>query len=123
MTNPLTAPIADPGSVDAAILNRISVRAFRPDPVPREMLEEIISISKRAPSGTNTQPWRVYVLTGAVRDAICDQVCKVFDDIYEHPGLAEQYQPHFKYYPDNWVEPYIGRRRETGWSLYGLLGI
>ena len=123
MSNPLTAPIPDPGSVDAAILNRISVRAFRPDPVPRAMLEEIISISKRAPSGTNTQPWRVYVLTGAARDAICEQVCKVFDDIYAHPELAEQYKPHFKYYPDNWVEPYIGRRRETGWSLYGLLGI
>ncbi len=122
-SNPLTAKIADPASVDAAILNRISVRAFRPDPVPRAMLEEIISISKRAPSGTNTQPWHVYVLTGAVRDEICDKVCRVFDDIYEHPELAAQYKPHFKYYPDNWVEPYIGRRREVGWTLYGLLGI
>ena len=48
-SNPLTAKIADPASVDAAILNRISVRAFRPDPVPRAMLEEIISICKHKP--------------------------------------------------------------------------
>ena len=115
--------IEDPGSVDAAILSRFSARAFLPRPVPRDVLEGILAVTSRAPSGTNTQPWKVYVLQGASRDALCEKVCAAHDAIYANPALAAEYRPDYDYYPETWVSPYIDRRRENGWSLYGLLGI
>ena len=51
--------------VDTAITTRRSLRAFLPTPVPRQTIEDILAVAARAPSGTNTQPWKVYVLTGA----------------------------------------------------------
>jgi nitroreductase len=41
----------------------------------------------------------------------------------QDPSLAERYKEEYDYYPEQWVSPYIDRRRENGWSLYGLLGI
>ena len=49
---------------------RRSVRGYRPDPVPRELIEEIISVAKWAPSSMNTQPWHVHVVTGEPLDKI-----------------------------------------------------
>lgn len=116
--------VADAGSVDAAITSRFSCRAFhREREVPRATIEEILAVASRAPSGTNTQPWRVYVLQGARRDALVDKVCAAHDAIYADPSLAAQYQEEYEYYPTKWVSPYIDRRRENGWGLYGLLGI
>lgn len=116
--------VADPSSVDAAIGSRFSCRAFlREREVPRELLQEILEIAARAPSGTNTQPWRVYVLQGASRDALSAKVCAAHDAIYADPALAAEYREEYDYYPAQWVSPYIDRRRENGWSLYGLLGI
>ena len=66
----LKAPIADAASVDAAIENRFCVRAFSPAPVPRQSIEDILRVASRSPSGTNAQPWQVYVLQGASRDAL-----------------------------------------------------
>jgi nitroreductase len=116
--------VADPASVDAAIESRFSCRAFlRERAVPRPLLEEILAVASRAPSGTNTQPWRVYVLQGGKRDALVDKVCTAHDAIQADPALAAEYAEEYEYYPSKWVSPYIDRRRENGWSLYGLLGI
>lgn len=109
--------------VDAAITGRQSVRAFLPKPVPRELLIHLLEVASRAPSGTNTQPWKVYVLQGASRDALVHKVCSAHDAIRDNPALAAEYQEAYDYYPKQWVSPYIDRRRENGWSLYGLLGI
>lgn len=119
----LNAPVADPASVDAAIENRFSVRAFRPEPVPRETLTDILRVASRAPSGTNAQPWKVYVLEGARRDELVRKVCAAHQDVHQHPERAELYREPYDYYPRQWVEPYLSRRRQNGWSLYGLLGI
>ena len=110
-------------AVDAAIHSRMSVRAFLPKAVPRETLEHLLAIASRAPSGTNTQPWKVYVLQGASRDTLCDKVCAAHDAMRANPGLAAEYREEYDYYPEKWVSPYIDRRRENGWGLYGLLGI
>ncbi len=115
--------ISDPASVDAALLGRMSVRAFLPRPVPRETIEHLLQLASRAPSGTNTQPWKVYVLQGASRQSLVDKVCAAHDAIRDNPALAAEYQEAYDYYPKQWVSPYIDRRRENGWSLYGLLGI
>jgi nitroreductase len=110
-------------AVDAAITSRMSARAFLPKPVPRETLEHLLALASRAPSGTNTQPWRVYVMQGASRDTLVDKVCAAHDALRADPSLAGEYREAYDYYPEQWVSPYIDRRRENGWSLYGLLGI
>jgi nitroreductase len=115
--------VADPASVDAAIESRFSCRAFLPRPVPRETIQEILRVASRAASGTNCQPWKVYVLQGGSRDALVDTVCAAHDAIYANPALAADYPEEYDYYPETWVTPYIDRRRENGWGLYGLLGI
>ena len=110
-------------AVDHAIASRMSTRAFTPKPVERAMIEDILRIASRAPSGTNTQPWRVYVLQGKKRDTLVQQVCQAHDAMRADPSLAAQYREEYDYYPTQWVSPYIDRRRENGWGLYGLLGI
>jgi nitroreductase len=109
--------------VDAAITSRMSARAFTPTPVPRQTLTELLQVASRAPSGTNTQPWKVYVLQGASRAALVDKVCTAHDAIRANPELAAEYREEYDYYPEKWVSPYVDRRRENGWGLYGLLGI
>jgi len=110
---------SDTRAVDAAITSRRSVRAFLPTPVPRQMIEDILQVAARAPSGTNTQPWRVYVLTGAARERLSARLRAAYDDPAERARHTEEYA----YYPTEWVSPYIDLRRKVGWDLYGLLGI
>jgi nitroreductase len=114
---------AQADGVDAAITSRMSARAFTPAPVPRDVLTEMLQVASRAPSGTNTQPWKVYVLQGASRDSLVDKVCAAHDAIRANPELAANYKEAYDYYPEKWVSPYLERRRENGWGLYGLLGI
>ncbi len=106
-------------AVDAAITSRRSIRAFLPRPVPREMLEELLQVAARAPSGTNTQPWNVYVLTGAAREGLSQKIGAAFDD----PEQARQHTEEYAYYPQEWRSPFVDRRRKVGWDLYSLLGI
>ena len=110
-------------SVSEAIASRTSVRAFKSTPVPNEIIAEILSKAARAPSGSNIQPWKVYVTQGDTLNTICQQVCAAYDSIYEDPTLAAKYIPQYDYYPKIWETPYIERRRQNGWGLYGLLGI
>ncbi len=123
MTSQVSTVVADPRSVDEAIRSRFSARAFLPQPVPHATLQHILQVASRAASGTNTQPWKVYVLQGASRDQLVEKVCAAHDAIYADPAVAAQYREEYDYYPEKWVSPYIDRRRENGWSLYGLLGI
>ena len=119
----VNAAVAEPASVDAAIENRFSARACLPTPVPRETLEDILRVARRAPSGTNAQPWKVYVLQGAKKDELVQKVCAAHDELRQHPELETKYRADYDYYPRHWVDPYLARRRQNGWSLYGLLGI
>ncbi|MBC6416602.1 MAG: nitroreductase [Rhodospirillales bacterium] len=104
-------------AVDWALGSRRSIRAFRPDPVPRDLVERILSLAARAPSGTNMQPWAVTVVTGGAKQRLSNALLAAHDD-----GGAG-HEGEYKYYPDRFVEPYLGRRRKVGWDLYGLLGI
>ncbi len=105
--------------VDHAITSRHSIRAFLPTPVPHETIEEILAVASRAPSGTNTQPWQVHVLMGAARERLSDAIAAV----YANPEELKQHTEEYAYYPREWVDPYLARRRKVGWDLYGLLGI
>ncbi|AFQ46844.1 nitroreductase [Burkholderia cepacia] len=106
-------------AVDTALKSRRAIRAFLPTPVPRDTLEAILEAASRAPSGTNIQPWHVYVATGATRDALAAALTAAYDD----PARDEKYVAEYDYYPREWVSPYIDRRRKVGWDLYGLLNI
>ena len=110
-------------AVDEAITSRMSARAFTQQLVPRALLEQILEVASRAPSGTNTQPWKVYVLQGASRDSLVSKICTAHDAVRANPELAKDYKEEYDYYPTQWISPFIDRRRENGWSLYGLLGI
>ena len=109
--------------VDQAITSRMSARAFLPQAVDRSIIMHLLEVASRAPSGTNTQPWKVYVLQGPTRDTLADKVCSAHDAVRANPELGAQYKEEYAYYPEKWVSPYIDRRRENGWGLYGLLGI
>lgn len=105
--------------VDAAIVSRKSIRAFKPDPVPREIIEDILRVASHAPSGTNIQPWKVTVLTGAALQELSNRILAIHND----PALMAQHAEEYAYYPRKWTSPYVDRRRKLGWDMYGLLGI
>ena len=109
--------------VDDAITSRHSVRAFLNKAVDPQIIKDILTVASRAPSGTNTQPWKVYVVTGKKRDEMVERVSKAQIELANKPELASQYQETFAYYPETWISPFIERRRENGWGLYGLLNI
>ncbi|MFZ1681095.1 MAG: nitroreductase [Rhizobiaceae bacterium] len=103
--------------VEDAIAARRSIRAFRPDPVDPAIIRRILEVAARAPSGTNMQPWRAYVVTGAAKQAVTDAI--VNSGIRPEKAEWDEY----KYYPDEFFEPYLTRRRTVGWALYDKLGI
>ncbi len=105
--------------VDAAICSRRSIRAFKPTLVAREDIEAILEVAARAPSGSNTQPWKVYVLTGDIRQRLSQRILEAYLD----PEQVQAHTEEYAYYPRQWVSPYVDRRRKVGWDLYGLLGL
>ena len=103
-------------TVADAITSRKSIRRFLDDPVPQEMVEELLTIASRAPSGTNIQPWRVYALAGGVRAALSTAIVKAYDG-------DDTYEREYNYYPLEFTDVHLARRRKVGWDLYGLLDI
>ncbi|MPQ57031.1 nitroreductase [Duganella sp. FT27W] len=106
-------------AVDAAITSRRSIRAYLPQAVAREDIAHILQVAGRAPSGTNTQPWKVYVLEGDPKRSLSDAILALHHD----PVQARQHTEEYAYYPAEWKSPFIDRRRKVGWDLYALLGL
>lgn len=102
-------------AVERAIESRRSVRSFLDTPVALELVRRLLALAARAPSGTNTQPWQVHVVSGAARDRLVAEACRAFDE----GRLAGRDD----YYPKEFFEPYLSRRRKLGWEMYGLVGI
>ncbi|MGV0953763.1 MAG: nitroreductase [Fluviibacter sp.] len=105
--------------VDRAIASRRSIRAFLDTPVELSVVKEILEVASRAPSGTNTQPWQVHVLTGQAKNALCDDIVAAFLD----PSEVVKHKEEYHYYPAEWRDPYLSRRRKVGFDLYALLGL
>lgn len=103
--------------VDEVIRSRRSIRSFLSTPVTPQQIEMLLDLAARAPSGVNTQPWRVHVLTGASKTRLTDAILQEAETpTFEHKG-------EYTYYPAEWTEPYLARRRQTGYALYSLLSI
>ena len=114
MSDDINKPAPD---VFEAARTRRSIRAYKPDPVPPDVLRDIVALGRYAPSGSNIQPWRVHVLTGAALERVGKAIQRAF--LSDEPGHKRDYD----YYTDPIYEPYLARRRECGWGLYGTLGI
>jgi nitroreductase len=104
--------------VDEAITTRQSVRAFLPTPVDRATVEELLAVANRSPSGSNIQPWKVRVVAGDVKQELTQEIL----DAIARDGF-DKYRREWNYYPVQWREPFLGRRRKIGWDMYGLLGV
>lgn len=105
-------------AIDAAIESRRSIRAFLPTPVDRATVERLLELAARSASGSNIQPWRVRVIAGNIKAQLETAIL----DAIARDGFAP-YQREWNYYPVNWREPFLGRRRKIGWDMYSLLGI
>ncbi|MEO0047858.1 MAG: hypothetical protein RLZZ410_817 [Pseudomonadota bacterium] len=105
--------------VDENIKARRSIRAFLPKPVEKQDILDLLNVASRAPSGTNTQPWQVYIITGAKKQALSDEIISIFNN----PEALKEQTEEYNYYPSTWIDPYISRRRKVGFDLYGLLGL
>jgi nitroreductase len=101
-----------------AIATRRAVRGFLPTPVPLSHVRQLLALASRAPSGSNIQPWNMRVLAGAAKTRLTAAILRSLPD-----DPAQRPKADWDYYPVKWREPYIGRRRKLGWSLYGLMGI
>ena len=111
------AHLVGAAAVDEAVASRRSIRRFLPTPVSREMVDHLLTVASRAPSGTNMQPWQVCALAGKQKAALQDALV---DASLNH---GEEHAAEFPYYPEQFPEPYKSRRRKIGWDLYGLLDI
>ncbi|MCB5945737.1 nitroreductase [Acidocella sp. KAb 2-4] len=103
-------------SVSAAVAGRISVRAFLPKPVPRELVEELLETARRAPSGGNVQPWRLHVLGGATLDEF-----RALIRARREAGAQEA--PQYQVYPPHLWEPHRSYRFKNGEDLYASIGV
>lgn len=103
-------------STISAIRDRRSVRAFLPTPVSKETITQILEIARFAPSGVNTQPWKVAVLGSKTQE-------KISADIITAREANVPENPDYHYYPETWNEPYKSRRKACGLALYGALNI
>ncbi|HEY9147759.1 MAG TPA: nitroreductase [Gammaproteobacteria bacterium] len=99
-----------------AMKHRHSTRAFLDKAVAKESVQAILDAARWAPSGVNTQPWRVAVVTGESRERLAEAIISARSE-------GVQANPDYHYYPQEWFEPYKSRRKATGLALYGALGI
>lgn len=103
-------------NVQKALEKRKSVRAFLDKAVAAEKINAILSSASHSPSGANTQPWQVAVITGETKQKLQEKIEKAFRQ--GDKGKAD-----YTYYPDEWVEPYKSRRIKCGLQLYSTLDI
>jgi nitroreductase len=101
---------------------RKSVRGFLPTPIPKETLVELLNAAARSPSGTNMQPWRVYVLMGHAKEELTRQVMEK-RRVEPHRERPPKPYGEYDYNPEPLFEPYLSRRRKVGFDLYGIFGI
>ena len=91
-------------------------RAFTSEPVSRETLQDILLAAGQAPSGKNTQPWRVTVVSGAKRDDLSKALCAAYD-------AGEKPEPDYEYSLQPELEEWRERARACGYSIFELKGI
>ena len=102
------------GMVDAVIRSRKTIRAFRPDAVSKRLVAEILQLAGTAPSNSNTQPWKVHVLTGEPKRALGQAVLQAYE--------GNQVPP-FAHFPDPLPDACMRRQGDYALRYYRALGI
>ena len=101
-------------SLSEAMLNRKSIRGYTSDPVPEEVLRQIIALAIKSPSASNAQPWEVIVLTGEPLSRLNRITVDLWNrGVPANPDVA----------PADLFGDYVRRRKEVGKQLFQLLGI
>ena len=108
--------MSDPKPFLDIITKRHSQRAFLGEPVPRAVLESVLVAAANAPSGKNTQPWRVEIVEGATLAALSRQLCKLFD-------ADTPLTPDYAYSPDPEPPEFVERARACGHAIFSHKGI
>ena len=103
-------------NVTAALTQRKSTRAFLDRTVSEDLICRLLDAARHAPSGANTQPWQVAVLSGSKKSALQEKILDAF-------RAGQKPDPDYPYYPEQWAEPYKTRRVACGLQLYSALGI
>lgn len=103
-------------NVIKALEQRKSTRAFLGKEVEQETINTILNAARHAPSGTNTQPWQVAVVTGDAKIRLQTKIEDAF-------RAGDKGKADYTYYPDEWQQPYASRRKECGLLMYKTLGI
>ena len=99
-----------------AIKQRQSIRAYQDRAVEGEKITRILDTARHAPSGVNTQPWQVAVVSGESKQRLQQRLEAAFRN-------GDKSQMAYQYYPVSWEPPYKARRLACGLALYGALGI
>lgn len=103
-------------NVFEALKKRKSVRAFLDKPVEKEKINSILDAARHSPSGTNTQPWQVAIVTGEAKQKLQGKIETAF-------RAGDKGKADYTYYPTQWIEPYKSRRKACGLLMYQTLKI
>jgi nitroreductase len=104
-------------AIDQLVRTRRSIRRFTNRPVSKKLLRELLDVAGRAPSNSNMQPWRVYMVGGAARDRLAHALSEA------HEKSPADYQPERPMFAADLPAPYSDRRQLFGRVFYGALGI
>ena len=100
--------------VSTVVRSRRAVRAFKAQPLPRELVQEILEDAACAPSGANIQPWRVYVVSGTIKDELANALVSA-----SRAGTA----PAPEHFPEPLPDVFRARLTDFGGRYYASLGI
>ncbi|UWQ92465.1 nitroreductase [Rhodobacteraceae bacterium M382] len=100
--------------LDSLLSTRHSCRAFRPAPVPRATIEQLLQAAQKVPSWCNAQPWKVTIVSGSQTDQLRSVLVDRAQAGHHKPDLA---------FPTRYQNEYQDRRRACGWALYEAVGV
>ena len=103
-------------NVNDALKNRKSTRAFTNQSIDEALIRKILTAAAHAPSGVNSQPWEVAVLSGAKKHSLQEKMESTVRD-------GQKGKMDYSYYPNEWKSPFKDRRKECGLLMYKTLGI
>ena len=102
-------------SLEDLLERRHSCRGYRPEPVPRELIQRVLDTARQTASWCNAQPWQVHIVSGPRLDALrADMVARAQSGAPATPELD---------WPKEYKGIYQMRRRECGWDLYRAVGV
>lgn len=102
--------------VSDALKQRKSTRSYLNKPVEDEKIQAILEVARFSPSGTNTQPWQVAVVSGGTKTILQNKIETAFRE-------GDSGKSDYNYYPEKWISPYKERRKECGLLMYSTLDI